>query len=459
MRSGVLLGQIKLPTNLRPLITRILDDWRGLYTYCKTRRLSIHVLEEEHQRLRALADSFYAAFRQNPQVEFNEAEYRVKSSVIIHGSESKILFPFDLFIHESHADILPDITEWLRIYTSQMHDERVFIDRLAREFKRVSIILKKNDIRIIKLFTNPDFISDVGNLFPSEFQIARRLGVTEATAEMRIRRLMDVQAIQLFYQPHPVSFKCTVQLLEHSWPLESKFRESTLYSFEYSPGRGVSAIIIPMGKEIQIKDSFSVLVEKIRYSWNFTQLDQWNKDSWEKRTKLTTIEEEPLDLPKILLDLNLERKNHLNSKDAKAVDALQQSQGIDTDLFEKTYNISSEEAKKRLNKLIEGNHCVTIPHFLHIGLENRYFVYLKAENETLDNFYNNLSNFPQSEVLMAEDQLLGVVGLPKQWVYDFAIDAEELKSSGNILYYRVASFDTIYSPRKSAKFLLKVSSS
>ncbi len=41
------LSQIAIPGDLPSIIDRLFNDWRGLYSYCKTRRLSIHVLDDE----------------------------------------------------------------------------------------------------------------------------------------------------------------------------------------------------------------------------------------------------------------------------------------------------------------------------------------------------------------------------------------------------------------------------
>jgi len=453
MRPGVLLGKIRLPTNYPPLAARILDDWRGLYSYCKTRRLSIYVLEEEHQRLRALADSFYAAFRDNPQVELDETLYRVLSSVIIQGHEEQILFPFDLFIHESHADILPIIADRLR-NSPIIVDERAFIDRLAREFKRIKIILKKNDIRIIKLISDPRFISAIGNLFPTETQIARQLGVTEATAEMRLRRLVDVRAIQLKYMAHPSSFGCSVQLVEHLWPLKPDLRKDILYSFEYIPGRGISCFILPSGENVELEDSSTVKASNLLFSWNLAQLDQWNKSSWEVRTQLTAArEEEEFSLTSIEVELGEGKEKKIDHIDAEGIDILQRDQGMSLELLEDHYHLSRAEVQKRLNKLVKEKHCIPMPYFLHIGLENIHFVYYEGERSELAQMRSNLAVLPQAELVCAAKKLVGVICLPENWSYSFATDVEDLKTEGHKIYYRVACCNAVHDPWKKAMYL------
>ncbi|MHA2272260.1 MAG: hypothetical protein ACXACI_10380 [Candidatus Hodarchaeales archaeon] len=460
MRAGVLLGKIRLPSNLPSLVARIMDDWRGIYSSCKTRRLSIYVLEEEHQRLRALADSFYSAFRDNEQVEFDETQYRVFSSVIVQGSEKKILFPYDLFIHESHAEVLPIVADRLR-NSSGTIDERVFIDRLALDFERVKIILKKNDVRIIKLLTDTHFIENVGNLFPTEAQVARQLGVTEATAEMRIRRLMDVHAIQLRYMPNPSSFDCSIRLVEHPWPLQPNLRKDCMYSFEYTPKRGISCLITPSKETLTLNDSSVFDPTHFLFSWNLEQLDQWNKPSWEIRTQLTADREEEEETPMIAIDVELKasQKSEINRKDVEAIDILQKTQGIDTDLLEKHFGVAQDEVQKKLNWLIKEKYCIILPHFLHIGLENTYFIYFEGKDEQLTHMQKNLKVFPQTELLIAEDRILGVISLPKHWSHDFALDAEELKLEGYRIFYRAVSRAAVHDPCKRASYLWEKSTS
>ncbi|MFX0117557.1 MAG: hypothetical protein ACFFB3_23625 [Candidatus Hodarchaeota archaeon] len=454
MRPGVLLGKIRLPSNLPPLVSRIMDDWRGIYTSCKTRKLSIYVLEEEHQRLRALADSFYSAFRENPQVDFDETQYRVLSSVTIRGHEREILFPFDLFIHESHADILPMVAERL-LNSPPISDERIFIDQLALQFERIKIILKKNDVRIIRLFTESSFIESIGYLFPNEAQVARQLGVTEATAEMRIRRLMDVRAVQLKYMAHPSSFNCSVQLVEHPWPLKEDLRKDALYAFEYIPRRGISCLIVPSGEKIAIEDSSVTTPTNFAFSWNLSQLNQWNKPSWEIRTQLTGSREEEGETPESMIDIELpgNQKAKISREDAEAIGVLQNTQGIGADLLEKHYEIGQTEAQKKLNWLISEKHCIVFPHLLHIGLENKYFVYYEGDKDSLAQMQSNLSLFPQTELMIADTKLLGVISLPKQWSYGFAMDAEEIKLEGHQIHYRATSRASVHDPWKDAVYL------
>lgn len=459
MRSGVLLGKISLPANLPPLAARIMDDWRGMYTNCKTRKLSIHVLEEEYQRLRALADSFYSAFRDDPRVEFDETQYRVLSSVIIHGKEKHIRFPFDLFIHESHAEILPIIADRLRS-SSEITDERIFIDRIALEFEQILIILKKNDVRIIKLLSDLQFIESVGNLLPTETQVARQLGVTEATAEMRIRRLMDVNAMQLRYFAHSSSFGCAVQLVEHPWPLEPKLRKDSLYSFEYVPKRGITCLTIPSSEEIKLEDSTITEPNHLMFTWNLAQLGQWNKPSWDNRTQLTAgrDEEEEMTQTSLVIELNSRKRTKISREDAEAIEILQKTQGIGSDSLEKHYEVPQEEARKKLNWLIEEKHCTVMPYFLHIGLENKFFVYYEGTKDELAQMRNNLTIFPQTELVVANNKLLGLICLPKSWSHGFASDAEELRLIGHQIHYRVASRDAIHNPWKLATYLWERSS-
>ncbi|MFQ5978891.1 MAG: hypothetical protein ACE5OZ_12255 [Candidatus Heimdallarchaeota archaeon] len=460
MRPGVLLGKISLPSNLPPLAARIMDDWRGMYTSCKTRKLSIHVLEEEHQRLRALADSFYSAFRDDPRVEFDETQYRVLSSVIVHGNEKYIRFPFDLFIHESHAEILPIIADRLR-NSSEITDERIFIDRIALEFEQIRIILKKNDVRIIRLLSDTRFIETVGNLFPTETQVARQLGVTEATAEMRIRRLMDVNAMQLRYLAHPSSFGCAVRLVEHPWPLEPKIRKDSLYSFEYVPKRGITCLTIPSNEKIELEDSTIAEPSQLIFTWNLAQLNQWNKQSWDSRTQLTAGRDEEEEMAQTSLEIKLNSHNQtkISREDAEAIDILQKTQGIGSDSLEKHYKVPKEEALKKLNWLIEEKYCTVMPYFLHIGLENKFFVYYEGTKNELAQMRKNLTIFPQAELVSANKKLLGLIYLPKSWSHGFASDAEELRLNGHQIHYRVASRDAIHKPWKMASYLWDRSSS
>ncbi|MFQ5977886.1 MAG: hypothetical protein ACE5OZ_07155 [Candidatus Heimdallarchaeota archaeon] len=94
-----------------------------------------------------------------------------------------------------------------------------------------------------------------------------------------------------------------------------------------------------------------------------------------------------------------------------------------------------------------------MPCFLHIGLENQIFVYYKGQARQLMEMCQNLREFPRAELVVAEDSLLAVIGLPKQWCYDFQQDIEDLKIEGHEIHYRVASRTTVIDPWKRAKEL------
>ena len=144
------LGEIIIPNALPPIIDRIFNDWRDLHAQCKTRRLSIHVLEEEHSRLRSLTDSFFVAFRNDPIVEFNQETYRVKSSVILHGNHSKLLYPFDLYIGESHANILLRVLKQLPVYPSLDNPKKI-IDFIAQELEAFMNVTYYNQSQATKI--------------------------------------------------------------------------------------------------------------------------------------------------------------------------------------------------------------------------------------------------------------------------------------------------------------------
>ncbi|MHA2368159.1 MAG: hypothetical protein ACXADX_05000, partial [Candidatus Hodarchaeales archaeon] len=350
MEATIALSQIIPPPTVPPLVHRLLDDWRGLYKYCKTRRLSIDILEEDYHLLRALADSFSAAFRDHPQVTLDEAAYRLRSSVIVQGYERSILFPYDLFIHESHANVLPRVVDRLR-HSPEVKDERAFIDWLAGEFDRLPIILKKNDIRIIKFLANPAFLQKIDYLFPTEVHIARQLGITEATADMRLRRLLAVRTLQLKYLAHPSAFGYSLKLIRHPWPLTATLRHDSLYSFEYTPNKGVSCMLVPSEELIPPEAEATAPVKTLEFSWNLTQLDQWNKPSWAVRTQLTGMRDQEVPVDTVVLDMDNSRTTRISGKDVEILALLQETQGLGADLGEIPAGLSSEQAHKEVQRL------------------------------------------------------------------------------------------------------------
>jgi hypothetical protein len=452
MEATVALSQIIPPPAVPPLVHRLLDDWRGLYKYCKTRRLSIDILEEDYHLLRALTDSFYAAFRDHPQVMFDEAAYRLRSSVIVQGNERSILFPYDFFIHESHANVLPRVVDRLR-HSPEVEDERVFIDRLAIEFARIPIILKKNDVRIIKLLVDPAFLQKIGYLFPTEVPIARQLGITEATADMRLRRLLAVRALQLRYLAHPSAFDASLKLIRHPWPLTATLRQDSLYSFEYAPHKGISCILVPSDGVVPPEAESTTHVKTLEFSWNLTQLDQWNKPNWAVRTQLTGMRDQEVPVHTVVLDLDNPRTTRISRKDAETIGLLQETHGLGADLGETPTGVSSEQAQKAVQRLVSDQHCLVLPYFQHIGLENPIFVYYEGKPDQLADMRLNLREFPRAELMVAENNLLAVIGLPKAWCYDVQQDMEELQTEGHAIHYRVASRAAIIDPWKRAQDL------
>ena len=104
----------------------------------------------------------------------------------------------------------------------------------------------------------------------------------------------------------------------------------------------------------------------------------------------------------------------------------------------------------KLIQFIKEQVITPIPLIQHVGIENRLF--FAAFTPDIDNIVQAFLPFPHVELLKAEEQLFGIIDLPKIWVYDFLKTLANMQLEGLELVCVPASLKTVYNPWKSLKF-------
>jgi len=440
-RERTLLSKITFPQQLPPLIARILDDWRGMYSDCTIRPANWTAEEEDIRRCRAIAESFARSYEDHPLIELLEPEshvFSVYGSIVVRGLRRKLLFPYDLLIHESHDEVLPRVSRWL----SKIRRERFrkpdfaaeFIDWLAFEFERMTIILKKNDVRIVRLLSTPSQLQELGNLFPQGEQIAKQLGLTSATGENRILRLHQINAIRLQYIPHPLALGRVTRIVEFEWPPTAEWQTcleaNASVAFQTSSTTGVAvdhATDIVFGPktlaESEVRFYYSI--------WNLDQLDQWNRENFPSYTPFTgyhASEDDILRSPPVF-EFG-KAPPQLQEKDITLLRRLNDQQ-IDT---------ADKKTRNRLTTLVKENQIKILPQFRHIGLDSEFHLYASSDAvDDLGGLQADLLTLPYASVVAGQDCLLGLVVLPNSWSHHFSVDLAELKQNIPIAHQVVTS--------------------
>jgi hypothetical protein len=428
------LTKITIPITLPPLLKYILDEWRGFYPRCKTRRLQITIAPDELELLRALADGFYRKFRDDARVTWDDETYRVWSSVVVQGSTQSFRFPVDLFLAESHAEVLPDLAR--RVRTRPDLDEGTALDQIAYALDQITVLLKKNDVRLLQLLCEPHALEPYHFLFPADNQLARTLGTTEPTIQSRLSRLLQAQVLQPHYWVNPRSLEFALAITEHPWPGSPRDRSQQMVAFETAPEQGVSVVLQQLSGDELATPHWPV--HEFLYATNLDQLAQWNQLSWTAYPPVVgATEEEPVTSTGSSIDLTQSPTPALTSLDVRLIHLLQTTAGRDAALLERETGLSTADLQTQIRGLVAAPHCLPLMAIRRIGLHNRLFVYLDGPAAQVQAFRENLLLLPQVALFVSEDRLVAVVLLPDHWVYRFATDLERLKLAGWRLFYRV----------------------
>ncbi|MFQ5978046.1 MAG: hypothetical protein ACE5OZ_07955 [Candidatus Heimdallarchaeota archaeon] len=429
------MSKISLPKTLSPLLAHLLEDWRGLYRACKTRFFYTTISREEFARLRVLADNFLRVFRDDPRVTFEEATYWLWSSVSITGHSLSFRFPVDLFIAESHADVLPALLRRLR--TTPGLEEGAVIDHIVQALHQITILLRLNDICLITLLSDPAFLQQTHYLFPTEQQLARALAVHEKTVHHRLWRLLNADVVRLHYWANPRSFSQQLAIAEQLWPLEDSDHKFIFLAFETAPQQGITITLRPASQPFP---QGQWPVREFLYVTNLGQLKPAHQTCWLAYPPLTEQPQpHPFSANVVTIDLTTPPAAPLSTNEEALLALLQATGGRDGPRLERETGLSSADVQTQVLTLVEGHHCYPLLALQRLGLHYRICVYLDGTADQVATFRQNLLHYPQLVLFAGTSRLVAMVSLPESWVYPFVTDLERLKLAGWRLYYRVGT--------------------